>query len=368
MTHITSLVSNDLVHDQRVKKECDVLLSMGFSLTLVGRKLSHSEDLNRDYPTRRFNLLFTKGVLFYAALNMRLFFYLLFAKTDLILANDLDTLLPAVIVGKLRGKKVVYDSHEYFTEAAGLTGRNFQKKSWLKVERYAFPRADQVYTVNESIARIYRDLYDREVDVIRNIPPTQGDPPQVSKSELGLKDIPTVILQGAYIDIDRGALEAAEAMTWVEGAQLVIIGAGQEIEAVRRLVEEKQLGDKVKLFAKKPFEELRKFTAAADLGLSLDKPIHLNYKLSLPNKLFDYIHSHTPILTSELPELMRIHERFEIGLTIQNHDPRHIAQKITEALHSPHRAQWKENLKAASKQYTWQEEAKNLRRIFERYL
>ena len=40
---------------------------------------------------------------------------------DAIWSNDLDTLYPAVKVGEKRGLPVVYDSHEFFTEAAGLT-------------------------------------------------------------------------------------------------------------------------------------------------------------------------------------------------------------------------------------------------------
>lgn len=366
--HITSLVSNDLTHDQRVRKQCDTLTGMGFSMTLVGRTRPNSTPLDRPYSTRRFRIPFSTGAMFYAWLNIRLFFYLMFKKTDLILANDLDTLLPAVMVGKLRGKKVVYDSHEYFTEAAGLTGRNFQKKMWLRIERYAFPRADQVYTVNKSIADIYQELYDKPVEIIRNIPPAKSPLLNLSKTDLGLPEKSIVLLQGAYIDYDRGALEAAKAMAFVDNALLLIIGDGQEIQLVRDLVEKEGLEEKVRLIPKMPFEELRKYTAVADLGLSLDKPIHLNYKLSLPNKLFDYIHAHLPVLTSALPELVRIQEKYDIGLTIENHNPEHIAQKMQEALQSPARDQWKANLQRASEEYTWENEAEKLKVIFFRYL
>ena len=164
---ITVLVSNDLEFDQRVAKVCSTLEQLGYQITLVGRMLPTSRHFERSYPTKRFKLLFERGALFYAALNIRMFWYLLLAKTDVILANDLDTLLPAFLVSKLRGKELVYDSHEYFTEAEGLTGRGFQKKVWLSIERFVFPKLKRVYTVNESIASIYRDELARNPNIHR---------------------------------------------------------------------------------------------------------------------------------------------------------------------------------------------------------
>jgi hypothetical protein len=102
--HITVLVSNDLEFDQRVRKVCATLNALDFEITLVGRLLTTSRNFERPYELRRFRLWFSKGALFYAHLNLRLFFYLLFKKTDIILANDLDTLLPAFLVARLRGK------------------------------------------------------------------------------------------------------------------------------------------------------------------------------------------------------------------------------------------------------------------------
>ena len=226
---ISVLVSNDLVFDQRVRKVCDTLVDMGFELTLIGRKLPDSAPLERPYATRRLRLPFTGGALFYASLNIRLFFYLLGARTDVILANDLDTLPAAWLVAKLRGKQVVYDSHEYFTEAAGLTGRNFQKKCWLAIEKRIFPKLERVFTVNETIAEAYRDNYGVDVRVLRNVPPRRTDLPTATRAELGLPETGhLVILQGAFLDPDRGAWEAAQAITQVPNAYLLLIGAGQE--------------------------------------------------------------------------------------------------------------------------------------------
>lgn len=363
--HITVLVSNDLQHDQRVAKVCNTLLSLDYDITLLGRLMKGSKPFERPYEIKRFQLLFKSGAPFYAALNLRLFFYLLFKKTDVILANDLDTLLAAYLVSKLRGKRLVYDSHEYFTEAEGLTGRSFQKNVWLAIERWIFPKLKDVYTVNESIAAIYIKQYGVDVKVVRNIPELKPLEKVKSREELGLPlDRKILLLQGAYIDPDRGGVELVQAMQYVRHALLLIIGSGRDIEKIKALIVELKLESKVKVLSKLPFDELRQYTANVDLGLSLDKPLHLNYTLSLPNKLFDYIHASTPVLVSDLPELRRIVTNYNVGMLAEKVEPDYLGERINEALSDPSYNQWKQNCLSAREELNWQNESKVLVEIY----
>ena len=133
-------VTTDLVSDQRVDKVCNTLFDMGFEVLLVGRRYKTSPQLEqRRYQTKRLHLLFKKGKLFYAEMNVRLFFFLLFHRTDVFHANDLDVLLPNVIIGKLKHKPIVYDSHEYFTEVPELVNRPKVQAIWKKIEQFCFP-------------------------------------------------------------------------------------------------------------------------------------------------------------------------------------------------------------------------------------
>ena len=77
---IVVTVSNDLSTDQRVRKMCHSLQKRGYDILLVGRELKNSLPIDRPYRTKRFRLWFNKGGLFYANLNIRLFFYLLYSK------------------------------------------------------------------------------------------------------------------------------------------------------------------------------------------------------------------------------------------------------------------------------------------------
>ncbi|MEY3399388.1 MAG: hypothetical protein RL220_1982 [Bacteroidota bacterium] len=368
MKRITALVSNDIEFDQRVRKVCTTLSDMGFEVHIAGRYMKGSRPFASPFHIHRFHLLFQKGAWFYAALNIRLFFFLLFHRTDVILANDLDTLFPAYLVARIRRIPLVYDSHEYFTGAEALTNRPFIRGVWERIEKFIVPKLKHMYTVNESIAEIYRNQYGIPVSVVRNVPGL-SEPVSASRSDLGLPENKAVIiLQGAYIDPDRGAAEAVEAMRYVEDAILLIIGAGREMERLKSMAASPDLSAKVHILGKMPFQELRRYTSCADLALSLDKPVHLNYMYSLPNKLFDYIHAGVPVLLSRLPELERIMNEGEIGMFIDNHDPKHIAGKISEALLSPQRSQWKANMKVAAQRHNWQHEETVLRRMYKGFL
>ena len=128
MKKIIVSVTNDLITDQRVAKICDTLLELGYEVTLVGRKLKHSTKVNRKYNTKRFKLLFNKGALFYANYNIYLFLYLFFSRFDVLWSNDLDTLPANYLISKIKSKKIIFDSHEYFTEVPELIDRPTVKR------------------------------------------------------------------------------------------------------------------------------------------------------------------------------------------------------------------------------------------------
>ncbi len=320
-------VTNDLVTDNRVHRTCMALLELGYEVRLIGRRLPGSAAPERPYETRRMRLLFNKGALFYAEHNLRLFLHLLFARADLLVANDLDTLL-ANHLAKGR-RKLVYDSHEYFTEVPELVGRPSVRRIWLAIERWVFPKLQTIITVNDSIAEAYRQRYGKTLHVIRNIPMKRGLGPVPPRRELGLPDGPRIlVMQGAGLNIQRGVEEAVLAMKELPSCLLLLIGGGDVWPVVEGLVKEHGLQDRVRLIGKQPYERMMDYTRNADLGLTLDKDTNLNYRFSLPNKLFDYLNAGIPVLATDLPEVARIVRHYDAGVVIPTAEPATIAREV----------------------------------------
>jgi glycosyltransferase involved in cell wall biosynthesis len=361
-------VTNDLYTDNRVNKVCLFLMQQGYEVLLIGRQKKDSLQLSeRPYKTKRIVLLFEKGALFYAAFNIRLFLFLLFKRCDLLVSNDLDTLVANYTACKFKpGTRLVYDSHEYFTEVPELINRPRIKKIWEGIEGWIFPKLKTVYTVNDSIAKLYREKYKKEIFVVRNVSPKWNDSATLRKIELGIAENQfVVILQGAGINIDRGAEEAVEAMRTLPNVVLLIVGDGDVVPELKKYVETNHLVERVKFIGKKPYSEMMQYTALADVGLTLDKPSNLNYRFSLPNKVFDYLHATTPVICTDLPEVAGLIRKYDAGIVLSELTTDKLITSIQFLQNNPEElSRLKQNCIVAINHECWEEEMKVLELIY----
>ena len=371
MKRVIVSVINDLVTDQRVNKSCLTLQKAGFEVLLVGRRQRKSPPMDeRPYKTKRMRLLFEKGPLFYAEFNTRLFIFLLFHRCKCLLSNDLDTLLPNFWISKLKHVPLIYDSHEYFTEVPELVGRPKVQRVWKCIEEYVLPKMQEMITVCQSIADLFHEKYGIKVHVIRNIPMRAMLPKPASRDELGLDPHKHIlVLQGSGINIHRGSEELLDAMGYLDDCQLVIIGGGDVLPILKEKVAANNWNDRVKFFPRMSYQKMMAITQLADLGFTLDKDTNLNYRFSLPNKLFDYVQAGVPIIASRLTEIERIITHYNIGTFIENHEPKTIADTIKNTLNDEKKlAEWKNNLIFAAQELCWENEEEVLLKIYEKYV
>ena len=361
-------VTNDLSTDQRVKKVCGTLNSMNYDILLIGRKRRTSLKLKRPYRTKRMKLIFNKGALFYAEFNIRLFILLVFSKVDIYHANDLDTLLANYLAAIIRRKPIVYDSHEYFTGVPEIQNKKLVKKVWQTIEQFIFPKLKHIITVNQSIAQLYKEEYNKDLRILRNVPNKVETLKLKSKSELNIaEDKDIIITQGAGININRGIEELVEAMQYLNNVCLIIIGDGDVIPKLKKRVLELKLENSIIFKGRMPYHEMMQYTQHAKLGITIDKDTNRNYKYSLPNKLFDFIHAGIPILASKIIEVEKIIKKYQIGLFINNHEPTHIANQIKYALDNKElMSEWKSNTTIATKELNWEIEENTLKDLYKK--
>lgn len=360
---IDVLVINDLVTDNRVHKVAQTLQYFGYEPRLIGRRLRKSQALApRRYPTLRLKLWFETGPPFYLEFNLRLFFILLLSKAEIILANDLDTLPAAFAASKLRSRRLVYDSHELYTEVPELISRPGKQRIWKKLEACLLPKITEAYTVCDSIANHYRALYGTNFKVVRNLP-YRIAPEKLRKTEKNENKI--ILYQGA-LNRGRGLELAIEAMLYINSAQLWIAGTGDRANQLQALSHQLGLQHKVLFLGQIPLHDLPTITAKADLGLSLEEDLGLNYRFALPNKLFDYIQHEVPVLVSPLPEMAKLVLDYQVGEILASREVKKTAIQIENMLqNTKSRAEWKENLRKAAEKLCWESEIGVLKGIFD---
>lgn len=365
---IVSVIS-DLATDQRVIRIAATLQEMGFEVFVIARSFKTSLPLE-SYPFKasRIRCYFSKGTLQYAEFMTKLFFRLLFKKTDYFLANDLDTLLPNFWVSRLRGKYLFYDTHEYFTGVPELTASPMKKKVWKKLEDYIMPRLKTIYTVNDSVKREYESEYNVHLSVIRNLPVTVNVTPAPVPEHWRGKII--LLAQGAGLNEGRSCIEMIDALPLLDDRfHLVFIGGGNAWEKLKKRRKEMQLEHRIDMMEKMLPSKLKSFTPLAHLGMSLDNFTDKNFLYNLPNKIFDYMQAGVPVFATAIPEVKRIIDQYDCGITVSDTSPQHIAKVVTELMNDETRyARLKANALAASREFCWEKEQVKLRAIYQNFL
>ncbi|HYH16038.1 MAG TPA: glycosyltransferase, partial [Flavisolibacter sp.] len=148
---------------------------------------------------------------------------------------------------------------------------------------------------------------------------------------------------------------------------LLLVGGGDVFDTLVNIIQTKGLNDRITIIPKVPFEVLRHITRQAHVGLTLDKPNNVNHLYGLPNKIFDYLHSGVPVISSRLIEMERIISKYDVGTYIENHEPEHIAQCIQNVFKDPVRLEkWKQNTQWVKAEMNWENEEKVLLEIYEK--
>lgn len=368
---VVMLVVSNLSIDPRVEREARALASHGFRVTILCPAWlppSPAPQWGPEIEVRvlpgiagafvyQFPHLFGKE-LYRAALAEDAWAYH---------AHDLNTALMALAAAARKRVPCLCDFHEWFSENVFFDARqrayrpNGRLRRWLfqQVEALVLESATAVVTVSQSIGtRLQRQFKPAQpVHIIRNIPPleTSNEKPRTSctnlRATLGIPAQTRIVLYQGGVGPSRNLEPVIRAMALVEKTVLVIRGPGMEGYGpdYLRLAERSGSGGRVFCLPPVPSAEVVREAAAADFGLwTLLSNVGLNFKLALPNKVFEYLAAGIPLLAADLPEVRAIIDTYEVGLCFDPEDPASIASAIrTLAEDEPLRRLFRTNIPRA---------------------
>lgn len=355
-------VINDLTYDQRMIRICKSLVRNNYEVLLVGRKLTKSKPLqSQPFQQKRLSCFFQKGKFFYLEYNLRLLFFLWKKKFDAVCAIDLDTILPAYYVSRWKGKKLVYDAHEFFTEVPEVIERPLVKKVWEWVGDKTIPTCEYCYTVGHALAGVLKKKYGTDFDVIRNMPEFYD---LEKGNSLPQKSI--ILYQGA-LNVGRGLEEVLGAMTEINEAELWLAGEGDLSGSLREKTIQLQIENKVKFLGYILPEELRRITPQATIGINLLKNNSLNYYYSLANKTFDFVQAEVPAIHMNFPEYQSLMKEKEVGILIDDLKKETIVEALKILLQDKDLyKKLKDNCREARERWTWEKEENKLLDFYEK--
>lgn len=351
-------------HDSRVTNLHDSLVEDGYDVHVISFNWFSEKNINeKKYLIHELSRK-QGSLVFYLNFLIKLFLSLYKIKADLYFAEDIYTLPFVTFWGKIRRAKIFYNSREIYAFIGGLRNRPILQKFITAVEKYFIKKVDLVLTTGEMDTKFIKKFYlINNVITIRNIPLYQLPAYNYDfrKKYKIPKEKKILLYQGILID-GRGIAIIIKAMQKINDAVFILLGDGSEKGKYINLAKELNVTDKIFFVGSVPQDELINYTSSADIGLALIENISISYYHALPNKLFEYIMAKVPVVSSNLPQMKNIVEKYKVGKVVNVDDENEVLQTIQNMIDNELQLiEFKKNCEVAAKELNWQNEYKVLK-------
>lgn len=247
-------------------------------------------------------------------------------KPDLIHANDLNALIPAYAAKRKLHCKLIYDSHEINVENYTTEGRSPLAGIMRMIEKYMVNHIDLMVCVSNAAS----DYFASEYGIRKPMVVTNCSLRKETLSETSEKHKEFEILNHGQFYPGRGyeeMVEAAELLTQYPGVRFCVRGFGKLEQSMREHVIDKSLNNFI-FYPPVNVEQLIPEAAHSHVGVAITKPICLNFKLSVSNKLFEYAAAGLPVIMSDIPEHRYLNKKYSFGLVIPENTPKALADAV----------------------------------------
>lgn len=347
-------------YDRRIQRIIKTLLQENYDITWISRSINANLNPDSKIENKIIDTVFKRGILFYLEFNMRLFFKLIFTQGRYVCLNDADTLMGGYWASLLSFKKVIFDSHEIFHEVPELSDKSFKKAIWKSVFSWGSSFIKYKYTVNKALQDIFKSEFGLSFSVIRNVP---------VRNEVKIKpklDNKILVYLGA-VNLGRGVEVAIQSLTKLSDYNLWVIGDGDLIDKYKHLVSKLELNDRVKFFGYTSPEVLFSLLEKCSIGLNLLDPSSGNYKNSLANKFFDYMHAELPIVSMNFIEYAHLNAQYKVAELIENYETKDLVNAVSKIEMQDNYSRLQANCAEAKDVFNWEKESQKLIAIYNQF-
>jgi glycosyltransferase involved in cell wall biosynthesis len=279
----------------------------------------------------------------------------------LVHCNDYNTMWVGVAARLMGGSTVVYDSHELWPDRNGRP----EPRWWLIACEFLFVHlAHRTITASPGYAEVMARRYRiPEPGVIRNIPDASMLPAAVraeNGNSAGGED--RLALYVGALTTGRGLELSIMALNHIDDVRLRLVGPARPayLKELVALADREGVSDRVDFAGAVSSDELIETIREASVGLALIQPICLSYRMSLPNKVFEYVAAGLPVLGSDLPAIGSLVNEHRIGLLAAPGEVEDVAAKLGQMLDPERNSSFREATREAARELNWDREAVRL--------
>lgn len=234
---------------------------------------------------------------------------------DLIINHHLNSLELGVSLKNKWNIPLISNLHEYYP-------REFEDQEvWLQYEapkkikicQDFLPQADQVFSVCEGIRQEYFSQFGVDSVVIRNDKPFHPTTPVIHDSG------PIRLIHHGAALKSRNLHLLIEAVKPLKNhiLDLMLLPTQQDYyESLQTLCKDV---DHINIIPPVDPKNIIPFISSYDVGVFLLEPVNFNYKMALPNKLFEFVQGRLAIAITPNQEMARIVNDYDLGVVAEDY-------------------------------------------------
>lgn len=363
---ICDVVMNSVWYDPRVRKQIVEYLNNGVDLACVGYECGRYDvekikqipcKINVVMQDKRYlgkQRSIAKKLLREKVKNQAVCDAIVAENPDIIHANDLDALIPAAMAQKILNCKLIYDSHEIFTENNFLQNKRLYA-AWLRIkEKLICKKLDFMVCVSNAAADYFAETYKIKRPTVVTNCSLKAEQFFSEEKNAGFE----VLNHGQYY-AGRGYDIMVEALPLLKDypeIKLALRGFGTLEESLRSRA--KELGDEnIVFYPRVLVQNLIPEASKSMVGVAITEGICINFRLSVSNKLFEYASAGLPVIMSDIPEHRYLNDKYQFGIVLADNKPETFAQAVIKLYTDKELyEQCAKNAKKLSEEINWENE------------